>query len=130
MRICSTILLWLVAYCIYAQPIPNVAVRGTVVDSSMYQPLPWATALRSLTDSSIHRITLANAQGTFVFRGIARGRYRLTVSCVGYTKISQPVNVSPIADLTLDIGTFALPAQTVRLSEVRVRRPPPVTMRS
>lgn len=129
---CGVLLLSLSISLVNAQPKTNLVIRGVVIDSASRQPLPLATVLLwSVADSARAGFQLADAQGRFAFSTIAKGRYQLTASYVGYAPCQRLVLVSGTSQ-TLDVGTLALRPQIVRLREVSVQRQrrAPVTIRN
>lgn len=112
-----------------AQPRTGVTMHGWVVDSASRQALSQATvALLPVSDSLHIAVQLADDEGRFTLRNVAKGSYRLTVSYVGYHRLSRLVVVSAV-NPTLNLGTLSLRPQTVRLREVTVQRRVPVRVR-
>jgi uncharacterized surface anchored protein len=61
------------------------SIRGTVIDTKSSQPLNEATvSLHSLQGSGGWNSVTTAADGSFAFRGLAAGRYRLSASRTGY----------------------------------------------
>lgn len=108
----------------------KLVLRGWVVDSLTRQALPQATiSLLSVSDSSRVAVQLADDEGRFTVRNVAIGSYRLTVSYVGYHRLSRLVVVSA-ASPALNVGTLALQPQIVRLREVAVQRRVPIRVKN
>lgn len=81
----------------FAQRPPNGGpaigkVYGRVLDGSTNAPAEYATiTLRRLADDSIVGGNIAKANGDFMVDGLRPGRFRITVSFIGYTPLQQEV---------------------------------------
>ena len=81
----------------------NRTVSGMVSDQQTKKPLGGATVqLSSLSDSSRHR-SITDSLGRFVFPGLKKDSFLLSVSYVGYNSVSRIIAVDT-ADVTLKIG--------------------------
>lgn len=95
---------------------------GTVRDAATEQPVPYASiAVYSLRDSSIAGGTLASEGGEFKVTGLARGRYRCSISFIGYgTWESAPFGFGPEAPPVKQLGTILLEPSIAALEEAEV----------
>jgi hypothetical protein len=100
---------------LYAQ---GVDVRGSVVDSTNGEPIPFATVLIEGTT----RGASANVRGFFLISNIPPGKYTLVSSSVGYVKkeIFFVAGYGGLVNLTIKLVQKA-----VQMSEVVVEATPP-----
>ena len=104
-----------------AQTPASVTLSGRVQDAESKAPLPFLTVqLLREPDSSFLTGRLTNANGVFVFTGLAQGRYQLRVRAVGYEAIRQPVLVGELSAY-LDLGVLAMRRDARQLAGVEVR---------
>ncbi len=95
----------------------SVSVRGTAIDSISGTPLISANViLKNLADSTI-RGTAANNNGEFYFPSVKPGRYRLTISFIGYKKFENEFNVQ---NRSIDFEKIYLSPEEVETEEVEV----------
>ena len=65
-----------------------------VVGGRIYDPTSNGSGVQNATVALVgHRTTLSNADGAFVFRGIAPGRYELRVSALGYEELQLTLDL-------------------------------------
>ena len=100
----------------------GLGLSGNVVDALTQQPVPYASvAVYSLRDSSIAGGPLASEDGTFSVTNLARGRYRCSISFIGYaTWESEPFGFGPDAPPIKRLGTIALEPSVEALDEAEV----------
>ncbi|MEM1320211.1 MAG: TonB-dependent receptor [Bacteroidota bacterium] len=104
---------------LYAQN-QEMAVEGSLQDSSA-QPLAGATViLLQAADSVLKSFTLSDAKGDFRLPKAVPGKYILQITYVGYQDYSQPVELNSLRP-ALDMGTITLAQQSELLDEVLVK---------
>ena len=89
--------------------------KGKVFDGNTGEPLTGATVTLENTRYS----TTVQLDGTFIFRHVPAGKYRVDVTTVGY-KPSKPVDVEVSADHTSSDVRIALSTSTVVLEETTI----------
>lgn len=96
-------------------------VMGTVRDSVNNQPLEFVSvALIQLSDSSAAAGSLTNAKGHFAMEGLRPGRYKISITSIGYRKYeSAPFVVTPREPLK-DLGPVLLSPSVSKLKEVTI----------
>ncbi len=82
----------------------NLLVKGRTADAATGEPIGYAVATL-LRDSTILTAAAATDKGHFELKAPAKGRYRLTVSLVGYQPYEQIVEINAS---TTNIGTIKL----------------------
>lgn len=128
MKLLYTIILIMTSSLLFAQ---NGIIKGTVVDASTNEPLPFVnvvvfgTTLGSVTD----------LDGNFQIFGLKPGFVRLTTSFVGYKDaVSQDIEVSNanVANIVITMETTdqKLDEVTVKASPFRKTEESPVSLRS
>ncbi|RTQ50260.1 TonB-dependent receptor [Hymenobacter gummosus] len=96
----------------------TVPVSGRVLDAKDQAPLIGANVLLTrLTADSARTGAAVDAEGNFAVPAVEAGRYRLTVSFLGYQTIKRAVTVS---GQPLELGTLSLQAGGVTLKGVEV----------
>ncbi|HEY6953789.1 MAG TPA: carboxypeptidase regulatory-like domain-containing protein, partial [Flavisolibacter sp.] len=91
-------------------------ISGTVTDQQTKAPLASATVrLASLSDSASTRNELTDSAGRFVFSGLSKDSFLLTVSYIGYSRVSRIIAVDT-SDVSLKIA--AAPGASTDLSTV------------
>jgi hypothetical protein len=107
----------------------TTGIKGSVQDLNDSTHLSGATITLALSiDTAFKYSTVSSATGAFEFRNIPRGQYILSVSFVGYDKMTRPVT---IGDGQLDLGIVAVPKNGGLLSEVIVQgQTPPVKQKN
>lgn len=99
-------------------PAPTVPVSGRVLDARDQAPLIGANVLLTrLAADSARTGAAVDPTGGFAVPGVAPGRYRLTVSFLGYQTLKRPVTVGAAP---LNLGTLSLQAGGVTLKGVEV----------
>jgi outer membrane receptor protein involved in Fe transport len=105
---------------IYLVPLSICAqgtIKGIVKDSATQEGLPFV--LVTAQDSSTTQFTTTSDQlGRFKFTSLHSGAYTLAISIIGYTPITQAINVD--GNLALQPLVIKLARSTVSLSQVTV----------
>ena len=95
-------------------------VSGVVYDGTTNEPVPYATVvLRSPKDNSTVNGMITNEDGSFKLNDINVGTYKLEVSFVGYTKVTQTVELTPKSP-DIDIERITIQPDSEQLDEVVV----------
>ena len=118
--------------CVYAQQqYPGAAagaqnnivgkISGTIIDSLTKIPVDYAAvSLSAVKQTKSINGSLADDKGTFKLEKVVPGKYRLTISFIGYnTKIIEPVTTSN-GKPDLNLGTILLVPNSKILQEVVV----------
>lgn len=96
-------------------------ISGIVIDSITLKPVDYATV--SLSRSAQTKSTngsLADVKGAFKIENIKAGKYRITISFIGYiTKIIDPVETT-LSKPDFNLGTIKLSPDSKMLGEVTV----------
>lgn len=96
-------------------------ISGIVIDSVTQKPVDYATiALSRSTQTKSTNGSLANEKGAFKIENIRAGKYRVTISFIGYvTKIIDPIETT-LTKPDFNLGTIMLSPDSKMLSEVTV----------
>lgn len=95
----------------------KLSVSGQIQDEKSRQPVPFANvAFFSTADSTLVTGTASNAAGGFEIALVSGGSYYLSVSAVGYEKVTKSVEIAE----NYDAGTIFLKEKTVKINEVVV----------
>jgi ferric enterobactin receptor len=96
-------------------------ITGIIIDSLTKKPVDYATiSLSRSGQTKATNGTLADDKGSFKLENIKPGKYRLTLSFIGYnTKIIDPVETTG-SKLDLNLGNIILSASAKMLNEVTV----------
>jgi iron complex outermembrane receptor protein/vitamin B12 transporter len=82
----------------------DASLRGTVADPLAARVSDAMVKLLG-ADGKVVKETSSDAEGTFVFAGLASGRYQLEISSPGFsTRTTDPTFVGPGARVTLDVA--------------------------
>jgi outer membrane receptor protein involved in Fe transport len=90
------------------------AIKGKVIDSESKEPLIGATVLLENTKTG----TLSNLDGSFEFKNLKVGSYKLTVKYIGYESFEQVVSLNSAN--SIEVMSFALKSQDLILGEAQV----------
>lgn len=103
-------------------------VKGTIVDTAGKQSLEQATvSVTPESDSSAVQFVATNKQGSFLFRNLSPGSYRLLISFEGYQHISKTFTINA-ANKDIDFANLYMQRASDEMEAVVVQRPP-VTMK-
>ncbi|MFC5046723.1 TonB-dependent receptor domain-containing protein [Aquimarina hainanensis] len=107
---------------VFAQP-KNEAilgtVKGTVIDSNLKQPIPYATIVVNDSSKKIISGGITTEGGTFVIADIPKGTYTLQVQFIGYTTYTQEIQITK-QNSHLNLGTILLKEQVESLDDVTI----------
>jgi outer membrane receptor protein involved in Fe transport len=96
----------------------NSAVTGNVIEEKTNQPLPFATVrLMKISETDSHFVTgaISDEDGTFFISPVEYGKYKLSVSSVGYKQAIKNIDIT--TSDTIDAGTILLPDSTFYIPE-------------
>lgn len=82
----------------YSQIFSQTLIKGTIIDSENKTPIEFANLSLNKTIG-----TTTNNLGQFEFKGLAPGKYNLTVSYVGYQKFTKTINLKSNENIDLNI---------------------------
>lgn len=104
-------------------------VKGALRDLNDKTAITGATVTLSLaSDTAFKHNTVSGAGGAFTFRNIPRGRYRLSISSIGYDEIIRMIILS---DTSVNLGTLDVAKRANVLEEVLVKaQTPPVKQKN
>ncbi len=102
-------------------------ITGTVIDSLTKKPVDYATiSLSRSTQTKSTSGALADEKGSFRIDNIKPGKYRITISFIGYSqKVIDPVETTP-SKLDFNLGNIVLTPNSKALAEVTVIGETPV----
>lgn len=94
-------------------------VRGTLVSSTDQSPLSGASVrlMRDNADSTFVAATSAGRDGSFRLGGVARGKYLVSFSFLGYETLTHRVTM---ADKNIDMGRVTMAESSILLQETTV----------
>lgn len=99
---------------------PMGKVYGRVLDGSTNAPAEYATiTVRRLADDSIVGGNIAKANGDFMVEGLRAGRFRITVSFIGYTPLQQEVALTRELP-EQDLGNLRIQPDATVLKDAKV----------
>ncbi len=106
-----------------------LSVSGTARDPNDSSALAGATIVLALSiDTAFKYNTVSSQNGRFEFRNVPRGRYRLTISFIGY---DPAVRIVELQDKPVDLGFVDVPKKVSMLDEIIVKaQTPPVRQRN
>ncbi|MFD2583099.1 outer membrane beta-barrel protein [Pedobacter vanadiisoli] len=115
-------------FCGYIAQAQNTgAVNGKVINAKDKKPVDFATvALKSLKDSSVVASVQTSPDGTFSFKTIAPGRYRIYAAFLGLKTATKDVEV---AKTTVNAGEIAMSDDGVDLNTVNVTATIPIVVK-
>ncbi len=104
----------------------NFSVSGIVVDANN-QPISFSNVVvMRHTDSTIVKGTSTDDLGYFQITNVLKGKYTVSISFIGYTTQSIPVDLEADADL----GTITLTEDAEMLSEINITSTRPTIKRA
>lgn len=112
---------WVIAVMLFAASVGISAadVRGTLVSSTDQSPLSGASVrlMRDNADSTFVAATSAGRDGSFRLGGVARGKYLVSFSFLGYETLTRRVTM---ADKNIDMGRVTMAESSILLQETTV----------
>ena len=103
----------------YGQVNPEATgkLSGILTDAATKKPVPYATVtLQHLQNTQIFTGGLADSTGHFLIEPLVPGMYKLSISFIGYTTVTDTIKIDPQSPT--DIGTVLLKADARQLGEV------------
>lgn len=111
------LLIGIISTNLYAQNTPQIF--GRVIDSKDNSPLIGANvAIYSLPDSSLKKGISADINGRFSFNELAKGKYYLKISFIGYDDLIKNIDVT---DTPLRVGQVSLNQSFTELKSVEIK---------
>ncbi|WP_231458893.1 MULTISPECIES: outer membrane beta-barrel protein [unclassified Pedobacter] len=106
-------------FCGYlAQAQNGGAINGRIINAKDKKPVDYATiAVKSLKDSSIVASGQSNPDGTFSFKNIPAGNYRVIAAFLGLKTTNKTITVAKAA---INIGDIAMADDGLNLNDVNV----------
>ncbi|WP_421945936.1 outer membrane beta-barrel protein [Pedobacter sp.] len=102
----------------YAQAQNGGAINGRVINAKDKKPVDYATiAVKSLKDSSIVASGQSNPDGTFSFKNIPAGNYRVIAAFLGLKTTNKNITVAKAA---VNVGDIAMDDDGLNLNDVNV----------
>jgi len=101
---------------LYAQN--KSTVMGKIIEEKSNQPLPFATVrLMKISETDSHFVTgaISDEDGTFFISPVQHGKYKLSVSSVGYKQAIKNIDIT--TSDTIDSGTIFLMDSTLFIAE-------------
>jgi len=116
-------------FCGYVAQAQNTgSISGKVVSAKDKKPVDYATiAIRSLKDSTVVASGQTNPDGTFSFKAIAPGKYRIYSAFLGLKTATKDVEVAKAA---INAGEILMSDDGVDLNEVNVTASIPVVVKT
>ncbi|ARS41626.1 hypothetical protein CA265_18970 [Sphingobacteriaceae bacterium GW460-11-11-14-LB5] len=116
-------------FCGYIAQAQNTgSISGKVINAKDKKPVDFATiAIKSLKDSSTVASGQSNPDGTFSFKGIAPGKYRIYSAFLGLKTVTKDVEVAKVA---VNAGEIAMVDDGVDLKDVNVTASIPVVVKT
>ena len=112
---------WVIAVMLFAASVGISAadVSGTLVSSTDQSPLSGASVrlMRDNADSTFVAATSAGRDGSFRLGGVARGKYLVSFSFLGYETLTRRVTM---ADKNIDMGRVTMAESSILLQETTV----------
>ncbi|MCZ4242867.1 outer membrane beta-barrel family protein [Pedobacter punctiformis] len=103
------------------------AISGKLVNAKDKQPIDFATvAIKSLKDSSVVASGQTNPDGTFSFKNIAAGKYRIFAAFLGLKTTTKDVEVAKAA---VNVGEIQMADDGVDLKTVNVTATIPIVVK-
>lgn len=96
------------------------SLSGTVNNSTTNQPLADATVVLS-TSGKAAQSTLTDAQGKFLFTNVEAGRYVISISYVGYTTLSDTIELTKSTQKNYRLEWMATLSDEVIVSGIRAK---------
>ncbi|WP_316735260.1 outer membrane beta-barrel family protein [Pedobacter aquatilis] len=102
----------------FAQAQNGGAINGRVINAKDKKPVDYATiAVKSLKDSSVVASGQSNPDGTFSFKNIPAGNYRVIAAFLGLKTTNKNITVAKAA---VNVGDIAMDDDGLNLNDVNV----------
>lgn len=100
-------------------------IKGTVIDHTSKNPLPFATVI--LKDSNNAYVTggITDDQGNFELDRIPPGKYTFEIQFIGYENYTQAIEIST-DQMSLDLGTIPIKDIGQNLEEITIKADKPL----
>lgn len=98
-------------------------ISGTISDKQSGEPLPGA----HVRTASAYKAAVADKQGHYKLDGLRSGRYKLTISYVGYQTIIKEMNIQEDRQLDIALEPKAIMEEEVIISATRAGENVPAT---
>ncbi|CAH0256289.1 MULTISPECIES: outer membrane beta-barrel family protein [unclassified Pedobacter] len=115
-------------FCGYIAQAQNTgSISGKVINAKDKKPVDFATiAVKSLKDSSVVASGQTNPDGSFSFKGIAPGKYRIYSAFLGLKTATKDIEVNKVA---VNAGEIAMSDDGVDLKDVNVTATIPIVVK-
>jgi hypothetical protein len=115
-------------FCGYIAQAQNTgSISGKVINAKDKKPVDFATiAVKSLKDSSVVASGQTNPDGSFSFKGIAPGKYRIYSAFLGLKTVTKDIEVAKAA---VNAGEIAMSDDGVDLKDVNVTATIPIVVK-
>ena len=97
---------------------PFARISGTIVDTDLQEPIPYATISLKDTEGNIITGTTSEEDGSFVIKKVKSGTYTLNIQFIGYKKFSKKIVVN--RNGPMELGTINLDPDVAEMDEVVV----------
>jgi len=113
----TRLILCLLLFCCKAYS-QNLYVKGKIMDAKDKTPLTGAAAvLLGTKDSTIYKGSTADMNGNILVEDVAKGKYILKISYIGYTNIFRNIEMK---ESPIDLGGIALAENSTTLKNVTI----------
>ncbi|MDX5325266.1 MAG: TonB-dependent receptor family protein [Bacteroidota bacterium] len=118
-RLLGISILLFLSFQVLAQRPGGISITGKVLEGSNQDPIPYAAiALLMAESDSIVTGGLTDEKGKFSLSGLRPGKYRLSISFMGFSKKVMPIELAPGSPVNL--GNILLIPDNQVLNEVEV----------
>ena len=97
---------------------PFTRISGTVVDTDLQEPVPYATISLSDAEGNIITGTTSEEDGSFIIKKVKSGNYVLSIQFIGYKKFTKEISVD--RSRFLELGRINLDPDVAEMDEVVV----------
>ena len=98
----------------------NLSISGTLIDNFTQEPVDFATVtLLNTKDSTFVTGAMSDSKGMFNLQKIAKGRYIIKITYIGYKTVYQSVRISENRP-AVDLGKISLETDNILLAEAVV----------
>ncbi|MCB9283618.1 MAG: TonB-dependent receptor [Lewinellaceae bacterium] len=93
------------------------SIKGILTDAEQNVPLPGAHIMLTDQDDGMERAQVSQDDGRFVFDNLKNGTYELKITFLGFSEISQTLEVQ---GFSLDLGTIKMGEDAIQLEAVQI----------